>query len=63
MRSQAVTGQIVQVNKRTFLKILTAFGVFTATRWSMFKTSPPIPLDDDFLIVNGWVMLKSDLKD
>ncbi len=51
-----------QVNgsKRIFLKFSTLLPVILAIKGAPFNDVPSIFLDDDIVIINGWVMLKSD---
>ncbi|MDX1914803.1 MAG: hypothetical protein SFU55_04395 [Methylophilus sp.] len=56
----------MSVSKRTFLKLLAVSGIFYLGQLATFKTKnhqslDHKSLDDDYLIVNGWVMLKSDI--
>ena len=49
-------------SKRQFLKLASFFSVMLVTNITFSKVSSSIFIDDDIVIVNGWVLLKSDLN-
>ena len=49
-------------SKRKFLKLASFFSVMLVTNMTFNKVSSSIFIDDDIVIVNGWVMLRSDLN-
>lgn len=50
----------INYSKRIFLKISTLLPVTFALKDVPFNHTPSIFLDDDIVVINGWVMLKSD---
>lgn len=57
--------KLSQVNnsKRIFLKFSILFPTTLAFKDAPFNHVPSIFLDDDIVIINGWVMLKSDFSE
>ena len=49
-------------SKRKFLKFASFFSVMLISNITFNKTSSSIFIDDDIVIINGWVLLKSDLN-
>ncbi len=48
--------------KRNFLKFSVLLPIAIVSKLVTPKFSYPIFTDDDIVIINGWVLLKSDLK-
>jgi hypothetical protein len=49
-------------SKRRFLKIAAFISVALASHFTIDKTSASIFIEDDIVILNGWVLLRSDLN-
>ncbi len=61
-----VNKQTMSVSKRALLKTLAVASAFYLSQLTIFKTKSQKPLnhkslEGDYIIVNGWVMLKSDI--
>jgi len=50
----------INVGKREFLKLLAIPPLFLMGKFTIFKQSNAIFIDNDIVIINGWVLLKSD---
>jgi len=46
--------------KRQFLKLLAIPPLFFVSKLAMYKQKDTILVDNDIVIINGWVLLKSD---
>ena len=56
------TNSHINESKRWFLKLTALFSIMPINTITVSKTNPSIFIDDDIVIVNGWVLLRSDLS-
>ena len=52
----------VNYSKRWFLKLSALFSVMLVSNVAIKKTNASLFIDDDIVVLNGWVMLRSDLN-
>ena len=55
------TNMNVNITKRWFLKLTAIFSVLVVNNHAQKSVNQSIFIDDDIVIINGWVLLKSDL--
>jgi len=49
-------------SKRLFLKALAIPCILYLSKLDFFKNSNTLIIDDEYVVLNGWVMLKSDVE-
>ena len=56
------TNTNINESKRWFLKLTGLFSIMPVSNITIRKASASMFIDDDIVIVNGWVLLRSDLS-
>ncbi len=56
------TNTNVNESKRCFLKLSALFSIMSFNNITIKKANTSIFIDDDIVVVNGWVLLRSDLN-
>ena len=52
----------INESKRWFLKLTALFSVMPVNNITIKRANASIFIDDDIVVVNGWVLLRSDLN-
>ena len=56
------TNTNINDSKRWFLKLTALFSVMPVNNITIKRANASIFIDDDIVVVNGWVLLRSDLN-
>jgi hypothetical protein len=56
------TNTNINESKRWFLKLTALFSIMPVNNITIRKANASMFIDDDIVVVNGWVLLRSDLS-